>query len=556
MFQMPDDITLLSPEELDQLLADAVAAFDEASGADTVTADDLENLRGLRGHIDTIRAEQNARTAAAEEAAAEIDALRNAVHGESEAEVTESEAEAEVTEPPADAELEAPEAELEAGELETVTAGARPLNIRAIRERQPRRPIPEDVAIERPGVTITAAADVPGLSAGQGIDIDALTQGVIARASGLKAGKLPGTALVASYAAHFDDDLIVTDAGSVAQGTSVTLAAADQSRLPQGDLVASGGWCAPSETIYTIADVACPEMLWTAPEVQLARGGARWFKTPTLDIGDLTWVHTEADDIAGETKPVFAIPCPEPSEVRCDAVGVILEAGILTERHFPELVSWYVRNSMVAHEIRIAQQMFLGVIAKSSSHVVEETFGAFTAVYAQVALQAADLIERHSLCESTAVEVVFPFWARNLFLADIARQNGRAIEDVNPAIISGAFASLGVSMQYARSLPPAVPNEIGGSEAATAWPETVPFVMYPAGSFEIGRGAEVNLGAVYDSNKFVTNDYTALFTEECVALLDRGPESRFVTVPVCADGATGRQLTDVDCPIDVSTVGS
>ncbi|MGC5413091.1 major capsid protein, partial [Streptomyces sp. DT225] len=72
----------------------------------------------------------------------------------------------------------------------------------------------------------------------------------------------------------------------------------------------------------------------------------------------MTWVHTEADDISGATKPCFTIPCPDPVEVRCDAVGVCLEAGILTQRHFPELVAWYLRNAMVAHEIRIRSVLY------------------------------------------------------------------------------------------------------------------------------------------------------------------------------------------------------
>lgn len=68
-------------------------------------------------------------------------------------------------------------------------------------------------------------------------------------------------------------------------------------------------------------------MLWDAPEIQLARGGLRYYKPLSLDVGSLTWVHTEVDDISGATKPCFKIPC------------VCLEAGILTQRHFPELLN-------------------------------------------------------------------------------------------------------------------------------------------------------------------------------------------------------------------------
>lgn len=59
-------------------------------------------------------------------------------------------------------------------------------------------------------------------------------------------------------------------------------------------------------------------------------------------------------------------------------------------------------------------------------------------------------------------------------------------------------------------------------------------------------GAGLDLGVVYDSAKFVTNDHTAAFSEECVALVDRGIDARLVTVPVCADGSIG-QRTDWTC---------
>ncbi|MER6945789.1 major capsid protein [Nonomuraea sp. NPDC000554] len=142
------------------------------------------------------------------------------------------------------------------------------------------------------------------------------------------------------------------------------------------------------------ANMACPEMLWDLPEVQLARGGLRFFPMPSLDVGSMTWIHTEADDISGAQKPCFKIPCPEPQEVRCDAVGICLEAGILTQRHFPELVAHYQRLAMVAHEIRIRQELFNQAVAQSTSVTIAATFGAFSALFAAVALQAADMTER------------------------------------------------------------------------------------------------------------------------------------------------------------------
>ncbi|MBL0777837.1 major capsid protein, partial [Streptomyces albidoflavus] len=419
----------------------------------------------------------------------------------------------------------------------TASAVARPaLNLSAVRRVQP-RVLPEAPA---PGTTITAAVDVPGYTPGAALDFGDITAGIISRANALKTAG-GGVGQVISYRHPYPQELIVTDSSSAPEGTSVALTASSQSRLPERELVASGGWCAPSETVYELTDTACPDLLWDAPEIQLARGGLRYYMPLSLDVAAMTWVHTEADDISGAEKPCFRIPCPEPVEVRCDAIGVCLEAGILTQRHFPELVAWYLRNSMVAHEIRIKQQLFQQALNTATPVDIAASFGALSSVFAAVGLQAADMIERHSLCESTALEVVFPYWSRQLFLADLARQNGVNICDLDPNCIQDTFSKLGVRVQFARGLNPAVPDEIGGPDPAVAFPSEVKFLIYPAGGLVIGRGEEVNLGVIHDSTKFRVNDYTALFAEECAALVNRSVDTRLVTVPVCPSGETGAQ---------------
>ncbi|MEU8870446.1 major capsid protein [Streptomyces javensis] len=544
-FELPEDLTTLSTltdDQLSELLEGAVAAFDGKSGSTTVTAKDLEQLRALAAGIGAIRAEQQQRREAAELAAAEIDALAAQVRGpEAPPETTESGGDAE-DEATASADEPAKEPEPEPGPTpatQTASASlvARPaLDLSHVRRRQP-RVLPEPPA---PGTVITAAVDVPGYTPGAGLDMDDVVRGINSRATALKTAG-GGVGQVISYRHPYPADTIVTDSSSAPEGTTVAMAASAQARLPKGDLVASGGWCAPSETLYELTDTSCPDMLWDAPEIQLARGGLRYYKPLSLDVSSMTWVHTEADDIAGNTKPCFRIPCPDPVEVRCDAVGVCLEAGILTQRHFPELISWYLRNSMVAHEIRIRQVLFAQALASATPVTMPVTMGALSAVFAAIALQSADMIERHSLCESIALEVVFPWWSRNLFLADLARRNGVSIDEVTVADVQALFTPLGVRIQWARGLAPAVPTDIGAPTPAIEWPAAVQALIYPSGSLVIGRGEEVNLGVIHDSTKFATNDYTALFAEECVALVDRSVDTRIVTVPVCPDGSTGAQ---------------
>ncbi|MFD7964354.1 major capsid protein [Streptomyces zaomyceticus] len=540
-FELPENIPALDDDELSQLLQDAVAAFDAKSTSSVVTPKDLDQLRALAAGIESIRTEQGARVEAATQAAAEIDALAAQVRGGTpEAEPS---AEPEPVEPPAAD--PAPEA---AAEPEPVTASAtvvtRPaLDLSGVRRRQP-RVLPPPPA---PGTHITAAVDVPGYTPGSDLNFDDVVRGINSRATALKTAG-GGVGQVISYRHPYPQETIVTDSSSAPEGTTVAMTASAQSRLPKGDLVASGGWCAPSETLYELTDTACPDMLWDAPEIQLSRGGLRFYKPLSLDVSSMTFVHTEADDIAGNEKPCFRIQCPTPTEVRCDAVGVCLEAGILTARHFPELIGWYLRNSMVAHEMRLRTVLFGRALASATPVVMPATMGALSAVFGAVALQAADMVERHSLCETTALEVVFPWWSKNLFLADLARRNGVAVDEVTTADLQALFTPLGVRIQWARGLAPAVQTDIGATTPATDWPATLQFLIYPAGSLVIGRGEEVNLGVIHDSTKFQTNDFTALFAEECVALVNRSVDTRRVTVPVCPTGATGAQAA-LTCPI-------
>lgn len=552
MYELPDDVTALTDEDLDSNLTAAVRSFQTVSKTTVVTPQTLPNLRTLKASIQSLKDERASRTAAAEAAAAEIDALTADVFGD-ETENVAASAEPEAAEPEAEAVTEAAPATEVIEPTEVVTAsGVRrtSLNLAAVRAKQAGNGagLSRYLAPEVPdGIEIMASVDVPGFRPGEVVELSDITDGVMRRATGLKTAG-GGTGLVASYKLPFPDELVVKDSSSAPEGSKALMHAADQRRLNGGDLVASGGWCAPSETVYDITDIACPDMLWDLPEVQINRGGLRFFRTPALDVAALTFVHTEQDDIAGNTKPCFDIPCPTPLDVRAQAQGVCLSAGILTQRFFPELIDWYVRNSMVAHEIRIKSEAYdtarAGIIGATPTRAVtvRSSFAAFSAVYEAVALQAADMIERYNLCDSTQLEVVFPWWSKNLFLADLARQDGVALEDLDESRLTSAFAKLGVNVQWARGLAPAVPTDIGGTTLATTWPDAVEFMIYPAGNYQLGRGPEVNLGVIIDSVTVATND-EKIFSEEAVMLIDRLGLARLVTVDVCPDGSVGGRNT-------------
>lgn len=544
IYRLPDDVTQLGDDELETHLAAAVKSFKAESSTTVVTAKTLPDLRELKASITALKEEQTARLTAAEAAAAEIDQLSADVFGESEAAAETVELSAETEAPALEGEILEPVVEVAAAAGPTVRRSS--LDLSAVRAKQGGVLTRYNAPDPANAIEIVASVDVPGFRPGQSFEIEDITEGVMRRATGLKTAG-GGTGMVASYRLPFTNDLSVGDASSAPEGSKAMSWAVDQRRLDGGNLVASGGWCAPSETLYDIVDVACPDMLLDVPEIQLNRGGLRFFRPPALDINALTWIHTEQDDIAGTEKPCFVIPCAAPVDVRCEAIGVCLQAGILTQRFFPEMIDWYVRNSMIAHEIRIKAAAYAAARTASTAVTTTATFGAFSAVYGAVALQAADMIERYNLCDSISLEVVFPWWTRNLFMADIARQRGVQPGDLDPNIIQSAFTGLGVRVQWARGLAPDVPTNIGNAVPAVAWPADMEFLIYPAGNFVLGRGAEVNLGVIIDSVTVATND-EKIFSEECAVMIDRLGMSRRVTVTVCPNGLVGGEITDA-CPI-------
>jgi hypothetical protein len=91
-------------------------------------------------------------------------------------------------------------------------------------------------------------------------------------------------------------------------------------------------------------------------------------------------------------------------------------------------------------------------------------------------------------------------------------------------------------------------QDIGTTAASgfLSWPDTVDFLLYPAGTWVKGAADVITLDTIYDSVGLGQNNYTALFTEEGYLMAKMCHDSRVVTVPLCPDGATAAGV-DIDC---------
>lgn len=395
---------------------------------------------------------------------------------------------------------------------------------------------------KRSRVRITAAPDLHGFSAGQEMPtmVD-VAEGVISRARGFVKPNGTGelrTFPTASFAIDFPDELMVDERDGEAAFKKALDMAANETSLPGGSLTAAGGWCAPSETVYDLTTDATRDGLLSLPEIGIRRGGIRFAMSPTFAdfYASPGFKQTEAQAEAGTTKTCVDVDCPEFDEERLEADGVCIRVPILTNVGYPEYVSMFVENTLIAHEhwmnaSNIGKLVTAAGAARTFAN--ETTKGSTVADTMAIAdLVAEQTRQTYRLSLNATVEMVMPFYARALFRADISRRNGIDNPDNADAMVAQMFRTRRINPQY-------VYDWQDLTTSAEIWPTTFNALMYPAGTFVKGVSPIINLSTVYDAASLAENVYTGLFTEQGSLIAQRKFHADLITIPVCGAGRTG-----------------
>jgi hypothetical protein len=143
------------------------------------------------------------------------------------------------------------------------------------------------------------------------------------------------------------------------------------------------------------------------------------------------------------------------------------------------------------------------------------------------------------------LEMVAPYWLLGVLRSDLAKRNGFD----NPMSVSDAdirswFTLRGASPQWVYDWQDGYgtpPGTIGGATPPTEWPDEVQILLYAAGTWVRATQDIITLDAVYDSTLFRINRFNALFTEEGLCVIQRCPDSRLLTIPLCPTGRSGAQ---------------
>lgn len=580
---IPETLDGLDDEGLAALHTSAVEAFTAAYGdGSDLSAEALDALGALTDGIERLATEVTARQAAAAERAeaaaalaarAGVGTLADPVPSADPAEEADEDDEAKAKAEDEDGEEAETLAVDEApAEPEAVTASGRRGEIRVnlsslnSRNRSTARRTGGGNAVATTGVStaLFAADSAQGMDwneAARTLDRRLATFNLQQYTAAARAGRgMREQHSLAVIRKPFAEDQMITSTDRE-HVDSVMSRAASEANLPGGSLVASGGWCAPSETLYDLLEMETRDGLFSLPEVGIARGGISFTTGPLWSeiFAGAGFSFTEEEDEEGDydgeggPKPCYRVPCPEFEEVRLDVAGLCITAGLLQARGYPEVVARTLRGALVAHDHKMSARLLARAEAGSTAVTMPTPqVGSTAPLLSAIEMQVEHYRYVHRLGRSTSLEAVFPFWVRGAIRSDLSRRLGVDLLSVPDSRIDGWFRERGINPQFVYNWQ----DLTGGAAAMTAWPATVKFLLYSAGTWVRGSADVITLDTIYDSVGLGTNDFTALFTEEGWLLAKRGIDSRVVTVPLDSSGHTaggiGIEHDGTPTPIEVA----
>lgn len=525
----------LTNEALAALGAEKRTALTALFAAESPTDVQITEAEALAADITEIDGELAERETAATERTAKFDALKaqfTTVEVEDEVEEVEDEVE---DEPEAVVEDE-PEAVVEPPKA------AATKKVVALAKKTARPVVPAKDNL----ITITAAAD-SGFPAGSEINMANVGEAAVQRLRGMPEPTGDGLTEdlrmfpIAKVGLDFPEELRITR--TTAEPDQVLNHAANESRLDGGSLVASAGWCSPSETLYDLCGGEVVDGMVSLPEVQVTRGGFKHttgidFATVYAGVG---FLQTETQAIAGTSKTFYEVPCPTFTDERLDAIGLGIKVPILLQSAYPEVVTDIMNKSMIAHQYKVNASVVTRMLALAGAARVYTGIGSVV----QDTLNAMDLVlaqtrQKFRIGSTATLEVVLPIWAKAVFRNDLSIRNGRPPEAVSDAEIMAHFSVRGSNVQFIYGW-----QELATTVGTLTFPATLQFMAYPAGTFVKGVSDVINLSAVYDAASLAVNLYTGLFFEEGLLVAQMCYQAVLGTVTNCAGGRTG--VANITC---------
>jgi hypothetical protein len=546
-FQLPDELPI-TPEELTSLREKATGEITEIQrryeAGEELADTDVESLNSLLDAVDTLgsalataEADAEAHRAAVAEVIGRSKAATTDRHRESGPEETEVE-ETEVEE------VEEPAAVAASTTAPVTFAGAGST----------------EAPVEEAGPGWEMVPGAPGYRPGKigfkemGIAIDSV-RGHNAR---VRSNRADVRSMAARGLAQLSRNMtVVQDSHDLVREIErATSEIPGHGKVTAASLTAAGGWCAPSEQLYTFCDVPEATDLISLPEISINRGGIRWPVEPDLSeiFSNFEFFFTEpeleavdADGHPTAVKHCVEVPCPDEFvEMRLNAVGYCVEAGILQRQGWPESIEWFLRSLTQEHLRAMSRRTILDMIAGSETVTFTgPSVNATSGVLNAIALMATNLRLNRGLGRSATIEGVAPNWLHEVLRADLAMQQGGNMLSVSDGQINSWLNSRNISLQFVGDWQTRGPGE-PGSQWVTEWPNKVNILLYPAGTWFRSMSNIIEVGVLYPKEQLQINRYTEFFTEDAIAVGKRCNHSLNVEIPICATGGYGGPV-EISC---------
>lgn len=531
-FTIPEDVTALDNDALSAAVEEAFAAFGafaEIADAD-LTDEQITDMGALQGFHAAGIAELEAREVAAAQKAEKLAGLRQSM--------AKKPAPAEGS--PAEEEQETPaEEEIEDKDKKTkASAEAKSFAARAAAAA------PAPKAARPQGSKLSVSADVPGIAAGTTFNNFAEAAEVIT--SRLKS--LPTNAPNARIRQGAltiqlpENEFSQSNEKYYKRDEELLMDAANESRLSGGSLVAAGGWGAPSERSLDFCELENLDSLISLPEVTITRGGVQYTKGPTFAdvLGSSTgfWDMSEATADAGtELKTSYRPTVPTFTEKRLDAVGFMMEAGLLLRQGWPELVQRHANLLATAHQYKMAKKTISLIQGYTgAATAISNGFGNALDILHILEMLAIGERQRLALSVNQTLEALVPIWVKAIIRADLAQRTAVDTISVTDAQINAHFTARGIKVQWLNAYQDLTITGTGAAAHATAYPSTVEVIFYVAGTFVRGVAPVIQLDTIYDSTNLKKNDYVHVFMEQGVLVTNPCGDGHRVSFPLYANG--------------------
>lgn len=558
----------MSDTELAELREELTTMFDQVRTGeiDGVEATDVETLGQIVALVEQVDGVAADRIRAAEETAAAIADLEARLAPVADAEVVEEvqtdddvageESDEDVVTEPTDAELVDVVAEAEEileDAAEPVAAAAPPLE--SIAKAAPARTRPRKVETMK-------SFRIAGQS-GPLADMAEVAKETAEVWNSGAAGVYGNRVRVARITADYPSDRVLSemDGDTVEARIDSVVAAGQDPASWSGSIVASGGWCAPTDVDYGLAQISgtARPVRDSLPSFQATRGGLRVATPPTLadvttsldasdpDAAVSVWTNATDEDPDGDTKGVQVIPCPEFTEYLTAAIVKRLRVGNFGARAFPESVTQYNDLALAAHA-RIAETRMLDQIKTASTAVtVGQSFGASRDIIEAIKRAAAAYRSRHR-APNVVLRAMVPRWITTLGDVDLVRglQSDAMFVSEGERVFRDGLAVAGVNVTLYDDTPSTGTSQVFGAQGAgalSAWPGQVQWGLFDEGHFLFLDGGTLDLGIVRDSTLNATNDFEN-FVETFEGVAARGVEALWITSTVCPDGTSANGIDD------------